>query len=324
MRLSSGNLIDDLEKWKKMYINSLKGKSYAKNTIELYSRAINFFIEHMREFQDDLDIRNIKNGNFSNFLVYIEEEARRKGTIKINQSIQKSTKNSYIKAIKGLFTYIGLNNDEEHSYERHLVGIGVKDSSKPQDKIRYLSEDKIDKLTHYLDRILLKKKTYNAYRDSLLIKLLLHSGLRISEALHIKLKDIIVSESDQDMCDVKVFAKGQKIQHSKIVKDKIIDEIEYFYNKSLLKKDDYIFVTRTGKLLRRDSAYKTVANHYARAGFNLKGLHILRHTLAMQLTLNEVNPLTIKEALRHSSLSSTTVYAQATDKQVSSALKTLK
>lgn len=44
----------------------------------------------------------------------------------------------------------------------------------------------------------------------------------------------------------------------------------------------------------------------------------------MQLTINDVNPLTIKEALRHSSLSSTTVYAQATDKQVSSALKALK
>jgi integrase/recombinase XerD len=146
---------------------------------------------------------------------------------------------------------------------------------------------------------------------------MLYGGLRISEVLNIKLNDLI--EIDDEMYNINIYAKGGKEQTGFISKKVIEEELEYF--RSVLKEDEFIMKTRNNKQLDRSNAFTIVNNIYKKARIRKKGLHILRHTLAMRLTQNNTNLVTIKKILRHSNIATTTIYAKATEKSVVEALK---
>ena len=71
----------------------------------------------------------------------------------------------------------------------------------------------------------------------------------------------------------------------------------------------------------RSNAHRIVNRIYKMAGIRKKGLHLLRHTLAMRLTQRGVNPLIVKKILRHSNIASTSIYAKASENTVADALK---
>lgn len=318
MKLQTDNFINDLERWTKAYKNQILALSYSPNTIELYDRAINQFIEYSLQYQDEMTMQDIKSVYITGFLAFLEEEARLKGkTPKNGLYLSKSTKITYLKAVRGLFTFISDNNDELYTYERYFKNIKVADSSKSEDKITYLTEDEIGRLLNILEREKSKKGTYGTYRNSLLIKLMLYAGLRISEALRIQI-DNFKEGNDPKVYIIDIYGKGGKNQTAFIIKSHIQEELEYF--QSVLKKDDMIMKTRNGNIWNRSNAYIVVNNLYLRAKIHKRGLHLLRHTLAMRLTQRDVNPITIMKVLRHSNIATTTVYAKATENSINDAI----
>jgi integrase/recombinase XerD len=78
--------------------------------------------------------------------------------------------------------------------------------------------------------------------------------------------------------------------------------------------------TRSGKRLIRQGAFQIVNNLYRHAGIKKEGLHLLRHTFAMWMTLRGVNVIDIKDAMRHSNINTTMVYAKATKQSVMNAV----
>ncbi|EPU4992537.1 tyrosine-type recombinase/integrase, partial [Campylobacter jejuni] len=59
----------------------------------------------------------------------------------------------------------------------------------------------------------------------------------------------------------------------------------------------------------------------AKALISKKGLHLLRHTLAMRLTAKGTNLVVIQKILRHANLNTTTtIYAKATNDTIKAAL----
>lgn len=191
------------------------------------------------------------------------------------------------------------------------------DNSKREEKIVYLNEDEIFRLCEFIERQKGKKRDYNSYRNALLIKLMLHAGLRISEALGVKLKDF--KEQDEILC-IKIFAKGGKEQNAYIDKAKIDDELDYFSNTAQLSPDELIMKTQHGTALNRTSAFIIINRIYAKALIEKRGLHLLRHTLAMRLTQKGVSVLVIQKILRHSNINTTTIYAKATPQDIANVL----
>jgi integrase/recombinase XerD len=318
MKLQTDNFIEDLERWYRAYMEHIKSLGYSKNTIELYNRAIDMFIEYSLQFQDEMQLKDIKTVYFSDYLNFLEEEAKRRGLKPKNGNyLSKSSKQAYFKGIRNFFNFINDNNDELYTFERYLKNIKIVDTSKPEEKIEYLTEEEVQRLIDTLEREKSKKGTYNSYRNSLLVKLMLYGGLRISEVLNIKLNDFI--KIDDEMYNINIYAKGGKEQTGFISKKVIEEELEYF--RSVLKEDEFIMKTRNNKQLDRSNAFTIVNNIYKKAKIRKKGLHILRHTLAMRLTQNNTNLVTIKKILRHSNIATTTIYAKATEKSVVEALK---
>lgn len=320
MTLQTNNFINDLERWAKAYKNQIAALSYSPNTIELYSRAINQFIEYSLQYQEEVTMRDIKSIYITSFLSHLEEEARFAGKkIKNGMYLSKSTKSTYLKAVKGFFSFISDNNDDLYTYDRYFKNIKVADSSKSEEKIIYLTEDEIGRLLNVLEKEISKKGTYGAFRNSFLVKLLLYAGLRISEALHLKIDDFKEGE-DVKIYKINIYGKGGKTQAAFILKSHIEEELEYF--KNILEGSNFIMQTKNGNKWNRSNAFEVVNNLYLKAQiYNKKGLHLLRHTLAMRLTLRNVNPIVIKKILRHSNIATTTVYARATEESITDVIE---
>lgn len=315
MKLETDDLVADLNRWHRAYIRQIKALSYSNNTLELYNRAILQFIEYMHEYQEDIMIVGIRAHHFTGFLGWMEEQAEKQGKSALNGNIlSKSTKETYLKAVKAFFTFISDNNDELVTFERFFKNIRIANDTKPEGKIDYLTTQEVSSLISVLERQKSKSGDYGSYRDSLLIRLMLFAGLRISEALGVKLSDI--SRSSDDTFAIKVFAKGGIFQEAHIDSRKIEDELEYFKKVAALAPDEYIMQTRSGKRMTRQGAYQVASTLYRHAGVRHDGLHILRHTFAMWMTSRGVDLVDIKDALRHSSITTTTVYAKATKESV--------
>ncbi len=317
MKLSNGAMIDDLLRWFSAYKKNMVALSYSNNTIELYSRAIDMFIEYSRGYQDEMGIYDIKSSYFAGFLSFMDELARLRGKNKENGfHLSKSTKETYLKAIRSFFVFIGDNNDELYSFERFFRKNRVANSSKPEEKIKYLNEEEIKRLKQTLEE-LKKRGGRNAYRNALLIKLMLFGGLRISEAIGVSIRNF---DEQGSLVHISILGKGGKKQVAYVAAQEICDELEYFRAENFGDKEQPIMITGGGKPLDRTNAYQIVSGIYKRAGIRKKGLHILRHTLAMRLTQRGVSPIVIQKVLRHSSLATTTIYAKATEQTVAEVL----
>jgi len=322
MQLQTDDFIKDLERWSKAYLNHIKALNYAQNTIELYNRAIEQFIEFsLGEVDNGMSMDKIKSIYITNFLAYLEERAKKRVGQRAYQRkpLSKSTKETYLKAIKNFFSFISDNNDELYTYDRFFKNIKIANSSQTEEKIVYLLDDEIQRLNQLLEKKKGKKNPFNAYRLSFLYKLMLYGGLRISEALNVHLEDF--SEKGE-VYAIKIFAKGNKIQTAYIKKSIIEDELLYF--RARLKKDELIVQTKSKKPFSREAAYRDMDKLYKEAGVDKRGLHLLRHTLAMRLTKKGEDLVTIKKILRHTNINTTTIYSKATTESVEEALVDLK
>lgn len=322
MKLQTDNLLHDLERWHKSYMEHIESLSYSKNSITLYDRVVRLFIEDMLDFED-LQLQNIKALHITRFLKNTETRARKSKKIPSASSLSKSTKETYLKTLKNFFSFISDNNNELFSFDRILKSIKIAGDSKLEEKLIYLTEDEIHRLLVVLDKEKNQAKSksqYNANRNSLLIKLLLFSGLRISEALAVKPKHFLTGQSE-NMLTLDIVGKGEKKQFSYIKKDVIQEELNYFIEEADVDQDSLIMTAKGNKQWNRSNAFTVVNNIYKKAMIHKTGLHMLRHTLAMRLTKNHVELTTIKKILRHRNISTTTIYARATEENVTQALE---
>ena len=323
MKLDKGNFIDDLQRWHKAYISYIKqiGKQY--NTINQYNRILSNFIEYSRAYQDDMSMSEINTLYIISYLTYIENKALTdyKSKLKGN-SLSNSTKITYIKILRAFFEFVSDNNDDLYTYENLFKKIKIKNKNHREENLRYFTIEESQKLLEFLNNRINRAKRlslYNANRDSLLVKLMLLGGLRISEALRVKLGDFIEIEN-KDAYKIKIIGKGGKDQYAYIKKSEIDRELTYFTNDVGLKDDDLIMITKNGTPLKRENAYMILNKLYRKANIFKSGVHILRHSFAMRLVKQGVNPLIIQKAMRHSNIATTMVYAKADEGDVLGAI----
>jgi integrase/recombinase XerD len=251
-------------------------------------------------------------------LEYFEEHA------KVSKFATK-TKTLYISVLKSFFVYVSDNNDDFYDYEKEFKGIMPKKANKTK-KLTYLNDGDVFKLVSYLNKNLNEKKHYS-YLHALGIKLMLFSGLRISEVLFLTLENIQISdlENDQkekDFYEIHLLKTKSKEEQVALIKRELIeDELDYF-RKHLKNNKEFIFKAKEAKSpLNRSNFYVSVGNIMAKLNINRKGLHLLRHTCAMQLFRKTGNLLVLKETLRHSDIKTTMIYAHAEKRDIAEAMR---
>jgi integrase/recombinase XerD len=147
-------------------------------------------------------------------------------------------------------------------------------------------------------------------QHKLIIKLYYSSGLRLSEAINLKKKDIDFNECVIWIRD----GKGGKDRMS-ILSSGLCEELIEF---SKYKKDsDFLFVNKKGTPLSSRSVQMIMEKAKLKSGIS-KDVHIhtLRHSFATHLLEAGVDIRKIQELLGHSSLETTQIYAQVSSKEL--------
>ena len=163
-----------------------------------------------------------------------------------------------------------------------------------------LTKDEINKLFSVI-----KNK-----KHLLILKLYYASGLRLSEAITLRVKNLDFNEKVIWIRD----GKGGKDRMS-ILSNNLSNELQEFCQYK--NKDDFIFVNKKGDPLSARSVQKIVERAKGEANIQ-KDVHIhtLRHSFATHLLEAGIDIRKIQELLGHSDLSTTQIYTKVSNEEL--------
>ena len=145
--------------------------------------------------------------------------------------------------------------------------------------------------------------------DRLILILFYNTGMRLSELINLKEKNI-----DTYYSQIKVLGKGNKERIIPVSKE-LSKEIKSYIESKPLKLEGVteVLVNEKGKPLYPKYVYNTVKKYLnAVTTLDKKSPHVLRHTFATHLMNNGADLNAVKELLGHSSLAATQVYTHNT------------
>jgi integrase/recombinase XerD len=164
--------------------------------------------------------------------------------------------------------------------------------------------EEVDKIIQAVD---LTKKY--ALRDQAILSLLYASGIRVTELVDLKLKNLMMDDGL-----IRVFGKGRKERIVPI--GKIALSFLTLYLKELRpsnsrkgKSQGILFLNHRGGKLTRMSIWNILHENTLRAGITKKvSPHVLRHSFATHLLEGGADLRSVQEMLGHSDITTTQIY----------------
>jgi integrase/recombinase XerC len=152
--------------------------------------------------------------------------------------------------------------------------------------------------------------TWKGKTEQLLLKLLYHTGMRLSEL--IQLKEVNIHFSNHT---IKILGKGNKERIIPVSPDVLAEIRPYMAEKKRLfqEEGETLLVSDKGKPLHPRWVYSSVKHYLSLiTTIEKRSPHVLRHTFATHLTNNGADLNAVKELMGHSSLAATQVYTHNT------------
>ncbi|MDP4631369.1 MAG: tyrosine-type recombinase/integrase [Flavobacteriales bacterium] len=140
--------------------------------------------------------------------------------------------------------------------------------------------------------------------NALLIQLFYETGIRLSEMMGLKHKDI-----DFGIGQIKVLGKRNKVRYVPVNDDMIQKLKRHMVESHSIGADSALFQNEKGQALSRSSFYRKVKSALSLVTTQKKkSPHVLRHSFATHMLNNGADLNHIKEILGHANLAATQVY----------------
>ena len=263
--IPSSEGIAQIEKFKQW----MHSKRYSKNTITTYSEAMKSFLVFYR-------VKPIAEITNEDVIVYNNEYI-------LKNNLSASYQNQTINALKLFFQII------------HNTKMVIEELHRPKNAKKLptvLSKEETFRLIEVTTNI--KHKT--------LLALIYSSGLRISEAINMKITDI---DSQRMLIHVKN-AKGKKDRYS-LLSTKVLGLLKEYY--TIYKPTKFLFEGQFGEQYSSRSAQAVLYQSARKAGITKQiSLHTLRHSFATHLLESGTDLRYIQDLLGHSSPKTTMIY----------------
>jgi len=176
----------------------------------------------------------------------------------------------------------------------------------------YLTEEEVRDLFAAVDR-----SQPSAERDVAVLEVLYGCGLRVSELLELRLRDVLAEEGL-----IRVVGKGDK-ERVVPIHDTALAAVERYRSTERVHVEpkrgyeDYVFLNKRGRKMSRQWVFVRLKELAAIAGIRkVMGPHTLRHTFATHLLHHGVDLRFIQVMLGHSSITTTEVYAHLDDRML--------
>ena len=189
---------------------------------------------------------------------------------------------------------------------------------------KFLTDEESKKLRRMCEEaaIIAKSKgNQMAVRNRLIIEMALGTGLRVSELANLKIDDIHIRKGQNSL----IVNNGKGGKHRAVGfnnKLKVLVQEYLDYRKSM---SSYLFASERGEKMTRFGVGRVFKTMAAKAGLDSKhSIHTLRHTYATNLyKASGYNLRMVQKQLGHSSITTTTVYSDVLNQDLTDALENL-
>ena len=155
-------------------------------------------------------------------------------------------------------------------------------------------------------------------RDKAMLEVMYSSGLRISELLSLKLKQL---NFERGM--IKIIGKGDKeriVPIGEYATEYLLKYINDGRKKNPGKNSEYIFLNRYGEPVSRVYFFKQVKKYAEQANIYTEiSPHTLRHCFATHMLENGAELRAVQEMLGHANIATTQIYTNISSKRILSA-----
>ena len=261
--------------------------TYFNPLLKLYNFTINLGLASMKEIDEEL---------LSDFLA------------SETSALSDASKKNHRIALLALFSYIDKQNENSDG-SSYLFKIELKNwgglSGKSGTKLpSFMNKSEIDKFLNAIDTYEFSDNT--SYRNRLILKIIIYTGIRVSEILNLKLKDIFKEESVYLM---QIKGKGNKPRVVMIKSTIIENDLKHWLDMRVCNSD-LLVCNQKGEKLTQAYISRVVENILISAGIRKEknGAHMLRHSFATLLYAKHHDLILVQEALGHADINTSRIY----------------
>ena len=279
------NLIQEFLKYLKIE------KNYSIYTIQNYEEDLNDFNNYLNT--NNIDIKKTDYKFIRSYLVTMYDKKYTKKTIA-----------RHISTLRSFYKYLIKENYIKNN-PMTLISNPKMDKKLPN----FLYYNELEILLNIPD-----KTATLGIRDALIIELLYSTGVRVSELVNIKIRDISF-----DTKKILILGKGNKERYV-LYGSYLKDLLDLYLNKSrpqLVNNNDYLILNRFGNKITTRGIRLIIENVLKKGELDYHvSPHTLRHTFATHMLENGADLKSVQELLGHVSLSTTQIYTHVTNERL--------
>ena len=263
---------------------------------DTFRLLVQYALRELRKPPAALELGDLDTAFLGAFLNHLESE----------RGNDARTRNTRLAAIRSFFAYVALQEPRHAAVAQRIQAMPSKRyTRRPVD---FLTRDEIKALLQAPDT-----RTRAGRRDRTLLLVAAQTGLRASELLSLRCKDVQLGPGAHLRC----VGKGRKQRCTPLRQDAAA-ALQAWLDECHSGPDAPVFPNRRGGPLSHDGLAYLVAKHADSAQQACPSLagkrvtpHVLRHTTAMELLHNGVDRAVIALWLGHESVETTYVYLHA-------------
>jgi integrase/recombinase XerD len=271
-----------------------EGKS--PKTIEWYTSFLDRFCTFLERNNRPTDVNCLNKSHIREFIRYLQVEAKAPHT---GTPLSPATIQGYIRTLKAFFSWA---IREEFLSSNPMAVIAM-----PKSLTKIINTFTDEQVAKLADACL--GSSGNGHRNLTILLLLLDSGLRVSELVHIGLDDVNLTEGQIIIRQ----AKGKKeriVPIGSIVQKSLWKYINLHRSKPLTDNVTRLFLSENGLPLTKSGIQQMMRRLARRAGITRVRCspHTFRHSFAKRYLLNGGDIFSLQRILGHSSLASVRLY----------------
>ncbi len=269
----------------KKFLNfCLTEKALSINTIKSYENDLRAFINYLEE--QKVNLLNCKKDDIMQYLLTLKEKGYSSASIA-----------RMLSSLKQFFRFLIFDSKIEHD--------PVEGFKTPKLWLRLPKALDMEEMKKLL-QIILSSKYFQ--RDIAMLELMYACGLRVSELVKIKLRDL-----NFEAGFIRVKGKGDK-ERIVPVAQRTLERIKKYLlelRPKLLKKraSDFLFLNNRGQAMTRQRFWQNLKAMGKLAGVNVTP-HMIRHSFATHLLEGGADLRALQKMLGHSDISTTQIYTK--------------
>ena len=214
--------------------------------------------------------------------------------------LSESSKRRLVSSVRGFYKFLMIDG--------HIKTSPAEDIAAPQKGFylpKFLNQSEIEMLLLQPD-----VSTETGLRDRAILELMYSSGLRVSEAVNLQIRDL-----DLDAGVVTCIGKGSKTRRVPIG----ASAVEWLKSYLVLRRKQEnievgnLFVSPSGSPLTRQLIHSSIKSYGDACGLEGVSPHTLRHSFATHLVQNRADIRSVQQMLGHADISTTQIYTHITD-----------